>query len=113
MPIVRRILIFLLLLSLTLPSAYAAPITEASFSDVPAGSWYEPGVQVCAEKGVMVGTGEGLFSPEKELTNAECLTLALRLYDLQKGGSGELLTAPQEWGTITLTLSDGDRKSVV
>ena len=103
----RRILIFLLLLSLTLPSAYAAPITEASFSDVPAGSWYEPGVQVCAEKGVMVGTGEGLFSPEKELTNAECLTLALRLYDLQKGGSGELLTAPQEWGTITLALSDG------
>ena len=83
MPIVRRILIFLLLLSLTLPSAYAAPITEASFSDVPAGSWYEPGVQVCAEKGVMVGTGEGLFSAEKELTNAECLTLALRLYDLQ------------------------------
>ncbi len=103
----RRILIFLLLLSLALPSAYAAPITEASFSDIPAGNWYEPGVQVCAEKGVMVGTEEGLFSPEKELTNAECLTLALRLYDLQRGGSGELLTAPQEWGTITLTLSDG------
>ena len=55
----------------------------------------------------MVGTGEGQFSPNAVLTEAECLTLALRLYDLQKGGSGELLTAPQEWGTITLTLSDG------
>lgn len=97
-----------LCLSLTLclsllPSALAAP----EFTDVPAGSWFEEGAVTCAQKGVMVGTGEGLFSPDTELTAAECLTFALRLYDLQRGGDGKLETAPEDWGKLELALSDG------
>lgn len=86
-----------------LPAALAAP----AFSDVPAGSWFEKGVTTCAEQGVMVGTGEGRFSPDTQLTAAECLTFALRLYDLQRGGSGKLEKAPEDWGKLELTLSDG------
>ena len=87
------------------PEKPQSPTTE--FSDVPAGSWFEQGVTICAQKGVMVGTGGGLFSPEKELTAAECLTLAVRLYDLQRGGEGTLRKAPEDWGYLTFTFSDG------
>lgn len=102
----KRIPIFLLLLALCIPLAHAAEQTP-SFTDVPAGSWFEDGVGLCAKKGIMVGTGEASFSPDTGLTTAECLTLALRLYDLQRGGTGELLHAPEDWGQIILTLADG------
>lgn len=102
--------VFALFLSLflcvsLLPATLAAPAAE--FSDVPAGSWFEKGVAACAEKGIMVGTGQGLFSPELELSAAECLTLAVRLYDLQRGGAGTLEKASEDWGKYTLTLADG------
>ena len=78
-----------------------------SFRDVASGAWYAPYVDYVARSGIMVGNGDGSFAPEKELTNAECLTLALRLYDLVRGGDGALEPAPEDWGRITLTLSDG------
>ena len=55
----------------------------------------------------MVGLGNGTFSPDTQLNTAECLTLALRLYDLQRGGDGTLEKAPEDWGKMTLTLNDG------
>lgn len=90
-----------------LPGAAAEDKAGGGFTDVPAGSWFAEGVALCAEKGIMVGTGEGRFSPDAILTEAECLTLALRLYDLQRGGSGGFLPAPEEAGHMTLTLHDG------
>lgn len=101
-----------------LPAAFAAengdgsgpsatPEADTAFTDVPAGSWFAEGVALCAQNGIMVGTGEGRFSPGAVLTEAECLTLALRLYDLQRGGRGEFLSAPEEAGHMTLTLADG------
>lgn len=77
------------------------------FTDVPADAWYAPYVEYVAENGVMIGTGGGMFEPKRELTKMECLTLALRLYDLQRGGDGTLMHAPSDWGFATLTLSDG------
>lgn len=90
---------------------FVPPTGDAVFDDVPAGSWYAKGVRTCAEKGIMVGTGEGIFSPNAVLTDAECLTLALRLYDMQRGGSGQLLKAPEDWGKITLTIEGGEQVS--
>ena len=98
-------LAFTLTLCLSLlPTALAA---ETTFTDVPAGSWFEQGVALCAQSGIMVGTGEGQFSPNAVLTEAECLTLALRLYDLQRDGTGSFLSAPEGAGYMTLTLQDG------
>lgn len=99
----------ILALTLSLSLALAAPATAADsgFADVPAGSWYEAAVELCAEKGIMVGTAEDTFAPEATLTRAECATLALRLYDLQRGGDGSFEKAPEDWGKLTLTLADG------
>ena len=84
-----------------------SPVQNGQFSDVPAGSWFEKGVTTCAEKGVMVGTGGDSFSPERELSQAECLTLAFRLYDLMQGNEHVIEKAPEDWGKLTLALADG------
>ncbi len=80
---------------------------DSGFADVPAGSWFETGVTTCAEKGVMVGTGGDAFSPERELSQAECLTLAFRLYDLMRGQEHVIEKAPEAEGKMSLTLADG------
>lgn len=79
----------------------------AGFADVKPDDWFAPYVEVCVEEGLMQGTGEGNFEPERELTYMECLILALRLYDLQRGGTGALEEVPEDWNVLTLTTADG------
>lgn len=81
------------------------------FTDVPADAWFAPYVDYVAQKGIMIGRGDGVFGPNDTLTGQECLTLAVRLYDLQHGGSGALKEAPADWGLVTMTFSDGTVES--
>lgn len=55
----------------------------------------------------MTGVSEGIFAPDKPLSGAECAVLALRLYDIQRGGDGIFEQAPEDWGMFTLTTADG------
>lgn len=106
----RKLLSLALALALCVsffPATSAEGKADAAFSDVPAGSWYESGIKLCAEKGIMIGMGDGTFAPDKTLTAAECLTLALRLYDLCHGGKGIIEKAPENWDQITITAADG------
>lgn len=106
----RKLLSLALALALCVflfPAALAENKADTAFSDVPAGSWYESGIKLCAEKGIMIGMGDGTFAPDKPLTAAECLTLALRLYDLCHGGKGVIEKAPEDWDRITITAADG------
>ena len=41
------------------------PTTGSSFTDVPAGSWYEEAVNYVHEKGLMNGTSSNAFSPDR------------------------------------------------
>lgn len=102
------LIIMMALVMSLLPTVNAA--REASvptFTDVPAGSWFEKGVQTCAQNGIMVGVGEGTFSPGTTLTDAECLMLAYRLYDQANGGDGSLLKMPEDYGYIRIISADG------
>ena len=100
----KRIISLFLVVSICFSPALAA---EGGFSDVPAGSWYAQAVETCVDSGLMSGTGDGRFSPEKPLTGVECLALAARLHEIQNGGDGVLPHAPEDWGKITLTTEDG------
>lgn len=77
------------------------------FADVPAGVWFAPYVEAVREKGVMIGTSETTFSPQDNLTQAECMTLAFRLYDLMRGQEHVIDSDPEVEGRMTLTLADG------
>lgn len=58
---------------------------EPAFSDVSSDDWFAPYVEVCVETGLMEGTGEGKFSPEKELTLMEAMVLTARLHAKNAG----------------------------
>lgn len=84
-----------------------ASTADITFTDVPAGSWFEKGVMTCAQSGVMVGVGENIFSPNATLTDAECAMLAYRIYDQAHGGDGSLMKMPEGYGYIKLVSEDG------
>lgn len=52
----------------------------AAFSDVPAGSWYEAGVQAVYRRGIMTGTGANTFAPTQTISWAQAITIAARIH---------------------------------
>lgn len=104
---IRKFLSILLVTALLSLPAQALTPKSTMFDDVPADEWYSVEVAICANAGIMVGTGQGQFSPDKVLTQNECTLLALRLHELMNGGDGVLEKAPEDWGKLTLTLADG------
>ena len=48
------------------------------FLDVPADAWYHEAVSVLAGKGIVNGTNEGTFQPERPITRAEFAAIAAR-----------------------------------
>ena len=52
----------------------------AAFSDVPAGSWYEAGVQAVYRRGIMTGTGAKTFAPTQTISWAQAITIAARIH---------------------------------
>lgn len=104
----KRATAFVLALALMLTLSSALAADTAQFSDVPANAWYAPYVEVCVDAGLMQGTGGGQFSPQLYLSQPECMTLALRLYDLNHGGDGVLPQAPTDWSLGSFSLTFGD-----
>ena len=49
------------------------------FADVEAGAWYEGYANYCASTGIMIGTAERVFAPNKELTGTELAKMLLVL----------------------------------
>lgn len=57
----------------------AAEERTAAFTDLTPGAWYEEGVNYVTERGIMEGTGDGTFAPDREMTRAELVTTLWRL----------------------------------
>ncbi len=85
----KKTLIALTLAGLMCVPAFAA---ETTFTDVPDEAEYAVSVNAAAEKGLMVGDGEGSFNPEGTITAAQ---LMQTLYNL--AGNPEVETEGTEW----------------
>lgn len=68
-----------LLLSLSLTAGLGAAASAASFTDVAPGAWYAQAVEEVSDGGMMNGTGEGLFSPDGEVTRGMVVMVLWRL----------------------------------
>ena len=86
----KKILCGLLTFGLLLGSAQGA---ENTFTDVKETDWFAPYVTVCAENGLMKGTGNGSFSPGGTMTVAECAAIAARLLESSSGKAIPGITA--------------------
>lgn len=80
---------------------------DTGFLDVKDSDWFAPYVDVCVKAGLMNGVGDGLFAPDKTLSQRECAILALRLHQMGQGGNGVFDPAPADWDYALLTLADG------
>lgn len=69
-----------------------------NFSDVPKGRWYSADVAKVSASGIMQGTGNNMYTPDKILTKAEAMILFGKLNAIYYGREEELnrfLAAPQ------------------
>ena len=55
-----------------------------SFSDVPAGAYYEDGVRWASGTGLVTGVGDNLFMPESSITREQFVTILYR-YAVSQG----------------------------
>ncbi len=62
-----------------------AQYTDGMFSDVKSGAWYKEDVQNAYELSFMNGTGDGVFSPEGNVTLAQAVTVAARVNAIYNG----------------------------
>lgn len=78
----KRLRIVILSIAITLSCVSPSFATPASptFTDVSPQDWFAPYVTLCAESGLMAGTGENTFDPSRELTLTEALVLTARLH---------------------------------
>ena len=60
--------------------------STAGYSDVADSAWYKDAVDYVTEKGMMNGTGNGIFSPDGETTRAMAVTILYRLEGSPKTG---------------------------
>ena len=81
------------------------PTTGASFTDVPAGSWYEDAVNYVSEKGLMNGTSKNGFSPNATTTRGMIVTILARVEGVNTNGT-PWYAAGQKWA-MENGISDG------
>lgn len=74
---IRTITALALAIALLCPAAHAAGGT--SYTDVPAGAWYEEAVLYCRENSLLKGTGGRRFSPNQAVTRSMLATVLYRL----------------------------------
>ena len=73
------------------------PIT-AGFSDVPDGTWYAEAVNTLGSLGIVSGTGEDRFLPDRTITRAEFVVMAMRFARPSPGSSHFFSdVAPGDW----------------
>lgn len=81
------------------------PTTGSSFTDVPAGSWYEEAVNYVHEKGLMNGTSSSAFSPNANTTRGMIVTILARVEGVNTNGT-PWYAAGQKWA-MDNGISDG------
>ena len=81
------------------------PTTGSSFTDVPAGSWYEDAVNYVYEKGLMNGTSSNAFSPNANTTRGMIVTILARVEGVNTNGT-PWYAAGQKWA-MDNGISDG------
>lgn len=62
---------------------YAVGYNKVNFKDVADGAWYSKAVSFIAARGITIGTGNGNFSPEGELTRGQFLTMVMKAYGIK------------------------------
>lgn len=70
----------------------------AGFKDVEQAAWYYGDVMYAADRGIMTGTDEGIFEPEKNMTRAELVQILYNMESRPQSGVAAFSdVAPDAW----------------
>lgn len=91
----------------------ASSAYKTLFSDVPAGRWDAPYVNLAYSEGLVAGYGNGSFGPDDGVTVSQAVTIALRLLGYTDADIGpfwpeDYLARAEELGLLEGISSDGD-----
>ena len=81
-------------------------LTEGSFNDVAAGSWYADAVKNVVNKGLMAGTDKDTSAPDNQVTRAMMWTVLARLDGKDVSGASTWYAKAMTWA-IEKGVSDG------
>jgi hypothetical protein len=63
-------------------SEYAVAFNKVNFNDVTADAWYAPAVSFIAAREIALGTGDGKYSPDVQLSRGDFIVLMMRAYGI-------------------------------
>lgn len=86
----RKLTALVLMGALTASSVAAVPASAKTFSDVPSTHWAYTVIDEISNETIMVGVGDGLFSPESKLTRAEFSAILSNLAPDKSNGRFEV-----------------------
>ena len=88
------------------PKDDTCPIS--AFSDTKIDAWWHDGIHYCLEEGLMIGTGEGMFSPNMTTTRSMIATILWRMADEPKTAHEIAFrdVKPDEWYTSPIRWAD-------
>jgi len=93
----KRILSFILCLTMILSLSITVYAENGKFTDVKADSWYYEDVYNAVRLGIINGKSETIFAPDDFLTYAEAIKLAACMHQLYKEGSVYLVAIGDPW----------------
>ena len=82
---IALVLCLMTLLTASADFAKTNTYAEGTFTDVKSDAWYKNDVASAYELGFMKGTGDGIFSPDGNVTVGEAITMASRVHSINNG----------------------------
>lgn len=74
---------------------------KTKFEDIPANCWYSGDVKYLTGYGVVVGTSDTTFEPEKDITRAEFVAMAVRFFEAYGDGNAEIMEQYAEFNDVS------------
>ena len=71
------------------------------FTDVPTNIWYSGYVKYLTNYGVIFGTGGDKFSPDRAITRAEFVAMAVRFFEAYGDGNAEIMAQYAEFSDVS------------
>lgn len=110
--LLRRLFV-LTLAALMLTQGTLAAFTQVNesveFSDVPYEHWAHYDIGTMYQLGLMLGTGDGEFSPSGTVSVAQAVTVTMRVWELSRDGDGVLDQSGENWydGAVDAAMESG------
>ena len=78
-----------------------SPVATTKFEDIPANAWYSGYVRYLSNYGVIYGTSDNKFSPNKAITRAEFTAMAVRFFAAYGDGNAEIMEKYADFSDVS------------